>query len=201
MLLTPLENALNRNLAESPRARAQCQRLEGKVLAIHVLGLPLSVYFRSLGDSMAVTLTHEGTPDAILAGSAIGLASLVGATPQSSLRSGSVRMEGDAEVAQAFRELLQAAEPDLEEELARIIGDVAARQVGVLTRGAVAFGRRAASTFAANLAEYLQEESRDLPVRSEVEEFIESVDALRNDVDRADARLTLLEQRTGLTRR
>ena len=195
MLLTPLENVFNRNLAESPTARALCRRLEGRVLAVHVLGLPLSVYFRSAGDTMAVSLTHEGAPDASLAGSPIGLAGMIGARPESSLRSGTVRIEGDAEVAQAFRDLLKAVEPDVEEELARVIGDVAAHQVGNFARGALAFGRRAALTFAENVAEYLQEESRDLPVRTEVEEFIEAVDELRDDVDRAEARLALLEQR------
>ncbi|HSN71854.1 MAG TPA: SCP2 sterol-binding domain-containing protein, partial [Steroidobacteraceae bacterium] len=170
---------------------------EGKVLAIHVLGLPLSVFFRSLGDTLAVTLTYDGTPDAALSGSPIGLLNLIGAEPESGLRSGSVRIEGDAEIAQGFRDLLQAAEPDLEEELARVIGDVAARQVGTMARGAFAFSRRAALTFAENVAEYLKEESRDLPVRTEVEEFIESVDELRDDVDRIEARLALLEQRAG----
>ena len=197
MLLTPLENVFNRNLAESPAARALCRRLEGRVLAVHVLGLPLSVYFRSLGDTMAVTLTHDGETDASLAGSPIGLASMIGTRPESSLRSGTVRIEGDAEVAQSFRDLLKAVEPDVEEELARVIGDVAAHQVGNFARGALAFGRRAALTFAENVAEYLQEESRDLPVRTEVEEFIEAVDELRDDVDRAEARLALLEQRAG----
>lgn len=201
MLLTPLENVLNRNLAESPSARARCRRLEGRVLAVHVLGVPLSVYFRSLGDTMSVTLTHEGRPDAVLTGSAIGLAGIIGTRPESGLRSGSVRIEGDAEVAQSFRDLLKSVEPDVEEELSRVIGDVAAHQVGNIARGALEFGRRAATTLAENLAEYLQEESRDLPVRTEVEEFIDAVDDLRDDVDRAEARIALIERRSGVPQR
>ena len=42
-------------------------------------------------------------------------------------------INGDAEIAEGFQELLRAARPDLEEELSRQIGDVAAHQVGNLT--------------------------------------------------------------------
>jgi ubiquinone biosynthesis protein UbiJ len=106
-----------------------------------------------------------------------------------------VHIEGDAEVAQAFSELLKHARPDLEEELSRVVGDVAAHQIGNIARSALAFGRRASDTFARNVAEYLQEEGRDLPTRIEADEFIAGVDAIRDDVDRLEARLVLLEAR------
>ena len=40
-----------------------------------------------------------------------------------------------------------------------------------------------------NIREYLQEESRDLPSRYEVDRFTADVDALRDDVDRLAARV------------
>ncbi|HEY5807796.1 MAG TPA: hypothetical protein VIT67_07495, partial [Povalibacter sp.] len=94
-----------------------------------------------------------------------------------------------------FSELLKHARPDLEEELSRVIGDVAAHQVGNVARSVLAFGRRATDTFSQNIAEYLQEEGRDLPTRVEADEFIAGVDTLRDDVERVAARLSLLESR------
>ena len=44
-----------------------------------------------------------------------------------------------------------------------------------------------------NIREYLQEESRDVPSRYEVEQFTGKLDALRDDVDRFEARLKRLE--------
>ena len=44
-------------------------------------------------------------------------------------------------------------------------------------------------TFARNVSEYLTEESRDVPARVEVEEFLEGVDRLREAVDRLEARV------------
>ena len=44
-----------------------------------------------------------------------------------------------------------------------------------------------------NITEYLQEESRALPSRYEVESFRSKVDTLRDDVDRLAARIQRLE--------
>ena len=98
-------------------------------------------------------------------------------------------------LAQRFQGLLQLAQPDFEEELARVIGDVAAHQVANVARGFLDWGRKAADSFSQNVAEYLQEEGRDVPTRVELEEFLESVDHLRSDADRLEARLSRLESR------
>jgi ubiquinone biosynthesis accessory factor UbiJ len=201
MLLTPLESVLNRNIAASSAARAACNRLAGKTLAMHVTGAPqntlLSFYFSCDGERMSIASNSDAPPAATLSGTPFAYIGMIGTQPESAMRSGSVRIEGDAEVAQAFRELLKAAQPDFEEELSRVVGDVAAHQVGKLARGALQFGKRVADTFAQNVSEYLQEESRDVVTRVEADEFVESVDQIRDAVDRAEARLTLLERAAG----
>ena len=193
MLLTPLESLLNRNIAGSAAARVACQRLNGKTLAVNVTGAPsntlLSLYFKSDGDRIAISTKNEAPVSATLSGTPLAYLSMVGKQPENVLRSGAIRIEGDAEVAQAFRDLLAAAQPDFEEELSRVVGDVAAHQLGKMAKDAFAFGERVASTFAQNVSEYLQEESRDTVTRIEVDEFNEAVDQLRDAVDRAAARL------------
>lgn len=197
MRLTPLESALNRNIAASSAARALCKRLDSKVLALHVEGMPLSIYFRAQGERMSLDTTYDGTPNATLSGTPLSLLRMAGPTPEAALRTGSVHIHGDAEVAQTFSELLKQARPDLEEELSRVIGDVAAHHVGSAARSALGFARKAADTFAQNVSEYLQEEGRDAPSRTEADEFVDGVDKLRDDVDRFEARLALLERKRG----
>jgi len=72
---------------------------------------------------------------------------------------------------------------------------VAARQVANFARGILDWGRKAGGSLATNVAEYLQEEGRDLPTRTEVEEFLAGVDQLRDDAERLDARLARVEAR------
>lgn len=199
MLFSTLEATLNRNIAASSAARALCARLNGKSLHLELIGLPLEINLRADAEriylSRAVSHAGDTQADAKLSGSALGFLNLASAQPESAVRGGSVRIEGDAEVAQAFRDLLKQAQPDFEEELSRHIGDVAAHQIGNLVRGFARFGERAADTLAMNIGEYLQEEGRDVPSRTELEEFNAGVDTLRNDVARAEAKLSLLEHK------
>ena len=44
-----------------------------------------------------------------------------------------------------------------------------------------------------NVREYLQEESRDVPTRYEVDRFTQRVGALRDDVERIAARLNRMQ--------
>lgn len=195
--LQPLETLLNRNIAASATARRLCQQLDGKVLAVRITGMPLIVFFHGAGVHLQLDTAWDGAVSATLSGTPMSLLRLAGANPEAALRGGAVHIEGNAEVAQVFSELLKHARPDLEEELSRLIGDVAAHQVGNVARSALAFGRRAVDTMAHNVAEFLQEESRDLPNRTEADEFSAGVDRLRDDVDRLAARVGLLERHQG----
>jgi ubiquinone biosynthesis protein UbiJ len=195
MRLAPFESVLNRNIAGSIVARRLCKQLEGKVLALHLTGAPLSLFFRSDGERMTIDTQDTDPPTASLSGTPLAFMRLAGPKPEAAIRGGSIHIQGDAEVAQAFSELLNAAQPDLEEELSRVIGDVAAHQVGNAARTALGFGRRAIDTLTQNVAEYLTEESRDLPTRTEADEFFADVDKLRDDLARFEARLARLQQR------
>lgn len=195
LLLRPFEALLNRNIAASTAAKSLCQRLDAKVLALHVDGVPLNIYCKSVGDRMKLATSYEGTPSATLTGTPLAFMRLVGPQPEAAIRGGSVHIQGDAEVAQTFSELIKHTRPDLEEELSRLIGDVAAHQVGTAARSVLDFAQRAASTFAQNVSEFLQEESRDVPSRTEADEFIAGVDKVRDDVERLEARIADIERR------
>ena len=207
MLGDALENALNRGLSGSPRAQALCAQLAGKKLAIEVPDLA-RVLVESTGErlhvrakgpgassrhsSAAMPTSGETAADAEIIGGPLGLLALSGAAPQAVLQRRGVEIRGDAAIAEAFRELGMLLRPDLEEALARVVGDVPAHQVGHFSRLAFSWGRRAAVTALTNVSEYLAHERRDLVPRNEGEPFLRGVDTLREDVDRLEARLDLL---------
>jgi len=197
MLLERLESVLNRNVAGSRRAQALARQLDGRVMSLTVEGTPLAFYFRAEGGRLAIATRHDGPADASLSGTPIALLALAGPKAEGALRQGGVRIEGDAEVAQKFRDLLEQAQPDFEEELARVLGDVAARRFANVARGVLDWGRKAAGSLTGSVVEYLQEEGRDLPTRVEVDEFLDGVDRLRDDTDRFEAKLSRLEAGRG----
>ena len=89
--------------------------------------------------------------------------------------------------------ILDGIDIDWEEHLSRVTGDVLAHQVGNVARGMLEWGRNTLDTVSRDVAEYLHEESRDLPTRGEVDEFLARIDTLRLDVDRLEARVQRLQ--------
>lgn len=195
MLTATLENLINRGLPRSPRAQQLCAALSGKSVAIAIRDI-LRVRVTSTGQTLTVTL-DEQPAHATLAGGPLALLALLGESPEAVVQRGDVTITGDAEVAQAFRELATLLRPDPEEELSLALGDVPAHQLARLARLGAGWGRKAATTTLQNLAEYLAHERSDLVPRNEGEQFLRGVDAVREGVERLSARLELLAQRRG----
>lgn len=192
-LLRPVASILNRNIAESTRAKALCLRLSGTVIAVRVRDTALAAYFVIADDTLGLATSASDEPDVVITGSLITLARMAGQSGEQAVRAGSLDLSGDASVASDFQQLMSFARPDIEEELSGVVGDVAAHRMGELVKGLGRWGREARSTMGANVREYLQEESRDTPSRYEVERFTADVSTLRDDVDRIEARLNRLE--------
>jgi ubiquinone biosynthesis accessory factor UbiJ len=195
MLTSTIENVLNRGLPRSPRAQQLCAELAGRRVAVEVPDV-VRLLVESTGNSLRLT---RGTlaADAEIIGGPFGLLALGGDSPEAVLQRGAVEIRGDAELAQRFRELAVLLRPDLEEELSLVLGDVPAHQLGRFARGALAWTRKAAQTTAQNFAEYFGHERHHLVPRNEGEQFLRGVDALREDVDRLEARIDVLTRRLG----
>ena len=196
-LLRPFERMLNRHIAASSRARALLAELHGRSMELRFAATPLRMRLAAGPEGVEVRPAGDKPADAVIEGTPLSFLRLATGEASKSIRAGGMDVKGDAEIAEGFRRLLDAARPDFEEELSRLTGDVAAHYLAGFAREALDFGRRAGDTFARNLAEYLTEESHDLPVRLEVDEFLEGVDRLREAVDRLDARLTKVERARG----
>ena len=196
-LLRPFERILNRNIAGSSRARALLAELDGRSLELRFAATALRIRLAASQDALAVGPAGEAQADAVIEGTPLSFLRLASGDAAKSIRAGGMDVKGDAEIAEGFRRLLEAARPDLEEELSRITGDAAAHYAARLAREALDFGRRAGDIFARNVSEYLSEESRDVPVRIEVEEFLDGVDRLREAVDRFEARVSAVERSRG----
>jgi len=191
--MRPLIRLVNRQLQAKTPARELCAELDGRVIAIRVRNTALALYFLIHRDELEVTAVADN-PDVVISGSLIALARLAGPSADAAIRDGSVDLSGDAETAQAFQQLLAYGKPDIEEELSGVLGDVAARGLGDIARNVGRWAENTHATVQQNIQEYLQEESRSVPSRYEVENFRDQAETLRDDVDRVEARIRRLEQ-------
>jgi ubiquinone biosynthesis accessory factor UbiJ len=194
MLASFIENVLNRGLPRSPRARQLCAELAGRRVAVEVRDV---AEFVVASDGKVLSVSRGGGEgvDARVSGGLVAMLALAGRSAEG-LRRGEVQLSGDAELAERFRELALLLRPDLEEELALAIGDVPAHQIARFARSACDWCKGAADTTVRNVAEYFAHESGDLVSRSEGRQLLSGIDAVRDDVDRIEARIDALARRT-----
>jgi ubiquinone biosynthesis protein UbiJ len=197
--LALIEALLNRGVESSTEAAALARRLDAKSLDVVVEGVTALRAGVQAGRISLVGIDRRSTTgippaDAAISGTPIALLMLARGAAERPSDGPKVGVSGDAEVANLYRQLLSAARPDFEEELSRLVGDVAAHRLSNLARTALSWGRRTRRAAGENIAEYLQEESRDVVGRLELEEFLKGVDAARETADRVAARIARLEQ-------
>ncbi len=191
-VLRPITNILNRNIRETTPARELCESLDSTTVAVRVRDTALAMFFHISSDTIILATDSDADPDVVITGSLLTLAGMAGSSGEAALRDGSLELTGDIQTASAFQDLLSYAKPDIEEELSSLIGDAAAHRLGEFARGFGRWSRDARSVMGSNIREYLQEESRDLPSRYEVERFTKQLESLRDDVARLEARFDRL---------
>ena len=106
-----------------------------------------------------------------------------------------VKIEGDAEFANAISQLSKALRWEAEHDLERFVGPIGARRLVGSARTVAAGAKTTHRKLTENVAEFLLEERQVLVHTHAAEEFSEDVRELRDDVERAAKRITKLEQK------
>jgi ubiquinone biosynthesis accessory factor UbiJ len=188
------ENAVNGYLALDPEFPPRLDALHGKTLRLEITGMNLDLYIGI--DQRRVTLRqhHAGPADAEVRGAPLGLLNLLhGGDPMALVREGRIELRGDVQLARDFKKVLDTLDIDWEEKLSRGIGDWPARRIGILASGFDQWRRRSGESLHRSMGEYLQEETRLLPGRIEIENFVFEVDSLREGADRLEAAMDLVK--------
>ena len=192
-LATVLESLVGAYLALVPNRRELLAPVAGKTLALRLR--PFGVlYFCPTEQSLPLLSELTGAPDVAVSGHFLALARLgLAGSLREALAKGDLAVEGDAEAARRFQRLFERLASDWETQLAGHAGRGFAAAVAGLLRAGLAWSSDTAAAFRANLAEFWQEETRELPARPEADAFFDAVDVLRADYDRLEARLLRLE--------
>ena len=102
------------------------------------------------------------------------------------------RIEGSAEFAEALGFVIRNLRWDAEEDLSKVVGDIAAHRIVAGTREFASWQRQAAQNLAENLAEYFTEEQPLIARRNDIADFSTGIDRLRDDVARLEKRVQRL---------
>lgn len=190
LLLAALEAALNRYLALDNNKEDLLDPLKGKIIALTVQPFNETLYLCPTGDSIQIIDQTLTPPDTTISGSAWALGLMgISAKPMRSVFSGEIKIEGDIQTGKQFQAVFKKLDIDLEGLLAQYTGDHIASKISQFFRSGQEWGKETVETFKLNTAEFLQEETRDLPAKPEIDIFFQDVDGLRNATDRLQARI------------
>ncbi|CAM3073554.1 Uncharacterized protein conserved in bacteria [Janthinobacterium lividum] len=187
--MTPVIATINHLLAQEPWARQQLAVHAGKLACIDTGAVALRLRVDSAG-------MLEAAPADMPANVTIRVKlSDVPLILQNRERAFSyVKIEGDAEFANAISQLSKGLRWEAEHDLEKVVGPMLATRLVAGARDAAAFVRTGQQKLAENVAEYFLDEQPMLIRPSTLQEYSAGVTRVRDDVERLAKRLARLEK-------
>jgi ubiquinone biosynthesis protein UbiJ len=183
----PAVAAVNHLLRTAPLARERLARHAGRTVVVHIG--PLSPAF-------TIQTTGEVTPALRDAPKDLDVRISPFLVPRLAAREeaawDAIEMDGDPELAREVAFIARNLTWDFEEDLSRVVGDIAAHRIAGAARAFDGWARDAALRAGQGAAEYWTEESPLIASRVKVEGFVRDVAELRDAVDRLEKRLESL---------
>ena len=187
-LASVLPAAINHLLAQEAWARAKLGKHAGKVAKL---------------DAGVMVLTWQVTPDGLLQVAEAGqepdvtirvrLADLPLIAQDPKRAVSYAKVEGDADFANTVSQLAQTLKWEAEEDLSKLVGDMAANRIVSGAKAAMKTAQTTQQALAENVAEYFLEENPLLVRAAPVSDFAREVVRLRDDLERLEKRIKKLE--------
>ncbi len=194
LALRAAESVINQALRYDPATRQRLRELDGKAIFIETLSPAMTMMVRIDQQRIRLLPESDQRPHATIEAPSYALLKLA-ISEQPQLIGSALRVHGQVQLIEQLHGIARQLDIDWEEPLSLLLGDSAGHQLGQSVRGLLSFARKTARTFVMNSTEYLQEEQELLPVRWEIEEFMDETQDLRADTERLEARLQRLQQR------
>jgi ubiquinone biosynthesis protein UbiJ len=202
MTLIPLCHAINHLLAQEPWAQQKLLAHGGKTAAIDTGMLVLRL--RVTADGFVEAADHVGDDagkDASSEAAAsdvtikIKLSDLPLLAANAERAFSYVKIEGDADFANAISQVSQNVRWDAAHDLSKVIGEIAAQRLVSTAQSATTAMRSAHRSLTENLAEYFLEEQPMLVRPAAVSEMGGEIGKLRDDIERLAKRIEKLESK------
>lgn len=183
--------AINHLLTQEPWARNKLVEHADKI-ACFDSGL-ITIKLKVTADGLVETATSENSPNVTIRAKFSDLPLML----QSRERAFSyVKIEGDADFANTISQLSQTLQWEVEEDLSKWVGDIAAVRIVSGAKTAVGTIQATQRNLAENLAEYFLEENPMLVRPQDVADFTKDVVRLRDDAERLAKRIDKLKRNT-----
>lgn len=190
----PVIRFFNRVLSDYPAARQRLRAHDGKVIAAQVGPVQTRMRITTEGEmelvgDTSVAISAPGADVSLT----IPLSLLSGLATKEATALRQIEFTGDSELAATLSNIARNIEWDIEADLSRVVGVVAAHRIIDTAQRARAWQTDARQRFTANVAEYLTEERQAFVVTRELENLAQQNETLRDDIARLNARLAKMQ--------
>ncbi len=189
MFSGPFSAFVNHLLAQAAWAREALAEHAGQVAVFELFPLRVAV---AVGPDGTLRAAPEGAAPSVTIRLTQATVLQILAEGEEAWRKANV--QGDTEFAAAISRVAANLRWDVEEDLSRVFGDIAAHRMAEVGRSAAAWPKQAASSLAGNVAEFLTEEKHLLVTPLRAAEFVRDVDEMRDAVERLDKRIERLQR-------
>ena len=202
MLFKFINNAIQKYLDNDPEVAATLEKYDGQNLLLKLTDINQEFFVEVKNSTLIVSFYSDEAEQSIhttISSNVITLLRLgLGADYQSLLKSDDLKIDGDVELASKLREVFMSIDIDWEEVASKYVGDTLAYQLGNISSRLKSYKQRSVENFRLDVSEYLQEESRLMPTKIEIDKFLNDVDQLDADIDRLEARAQRLLKASSL---
>ncbi|KAF1034835.1 MAG: hypothetical protein GAK35_04265 [Herbaspirillum frisingense] len=188
--MKPAAAVINHLLAQEPWAQKKLAAHAGKVACIDAGAMQLRLKVAADGH---VQDAPAEAPAAVTIRVKLSDLPLIAANRERAVSY--VKLEGDADFANAISQLSQTLRWDAEDDLARLFGDIPATRMVSGARGLLEALRTTHKKVTENVAEYFLEEQPMLIRPRMLQDFSSDVVRLRDDLERLVKRVEKLERR------
>ena len=186
---SPFSAALNHLLEAEPWARERLAPFAGEVLELRAPPLP-ALRFGVAVDGRLAPAAGAPEPSLVIT---VGLDALPAAAKGEEHLLRAVQVAGNAKLASEVMFLARNLRWDFEEDLSRLVGDIAAHRLAEFGRDLAAWHADAARRILEGLVEYAVEERPMLVRRAELQGLASLNARLRDGIERLEKRLARLE--------
>lgn len=179
---------LNHILSQNDWMSSRLKKFHNKTILIKIS--ELEFYFKINDQGLLVLAEKKENADASISMSTKSFINQI-----ISKKNKDITIQGDIDLAKEVSEILKKIKWDAEEDLSKIIGDVAANRVGSMSGKFLKESKRAALSIAETFKEYWEEEKPLLAKKTRVQQFLTEIDTVNEDVERLEAKINDLELR------
>lgn len=183
-LPAPALLAVNHLLTQAAWAREKLKPFAGHTANISMP--PFEAAFLVGEDGLLAQPTDDAVPEVSI--------SLPATAPLLALQGPDVlmraaRLEGSIDFAEALGFVIRNLRWDAEEDLSKLVGDIAAHRIVGTAQTFVGWQQQAAQNLTENFAEYFTQEQAMIATRAAIDTHTREIDILRDDVARLEKRI------------